>query len=98
MLPLPSNGLVGGKLRHGVGRPVLHYPVDDVDQAAHDTYQRLLFGFPLLDLPLVVVVEHGVAEFFRDLRHLHLHIGGRVDLQVKGWCLILEIAAADWNW
>jgi len=44
----------------------------------HDANQRLLFGFALGDLPVVVVVEHGVAELSRHLRHLHLLDGQEI--------------------
>jgi len=61
MLPLLSNSLFFGQLRHDVSRPVLHHPVDEVEKAAHDAHQRLLLGLTLLDIPQVVTVEYGIA-------------------------------------
>ena len=83
MLPLPSHGLFLRQLRHHVGRPVLHHPVDDVDQSAHDAHQRLLLGLALGDFPVVVVVEHWVAGLFRHLGHLHLLDGQEVEDAVQ---------------
>ena len=83
MLPLSSNGLFLRQVRHHVGRPVLHHSVDDVDQAAHDAHQGLPLGLAFGDLPLVVVVEHRVAGFFRYLGHLHLLDGQEVEDAVQ---------------
>jgi hypothetical protein len=83
MLPFPSHGLFLRQVRHHVSTPVLHHPVDDVDQAAHHAHQSLLLGFAFLDLPLVVVVEHGVTGLSRHFRHLHLLDGQKVEDAVQ---------------